>query len=293
MLKITKNGASDTHQGCLSFKRFSVLKNYQFALKTDEIGVLVLFSGTIKYKDHRSSANEIQTLLPNSGLLINHIGIPEIIDCDTDLDGLLLRLNVRCLQKILSALKYNADLERFVNEPLNCLTLPDNREIAVLLSSFDLYSNKLTFFSSELLYESKILELFWLLNDHCKVNFDRFVYQYLIPDRAFLDALMNKHFRENLSLNELAVLAGYSVSTFKRKFVEVYQSSPKRWLLNKRLQEAKTLLEFSDKTVSEIGYEVGFENISHFIYSFKAKFGVTPKSLQEQFVRQRLIRIAS
>jgi AraC-like DNA-binding protein len=104
---------------------------------------------------------------------------------------------------------------------------------------------------------------------------------------------MNKHYRENLSLNQLATLAGYSISTFKRKFSDAYQSSPKRWIQNKRLQEAKTLLEFSDKTISEVGYELGFENISHFIHSFKLKFGITPKCLQEKYSRERLVRIAS
>jgi AraC-like DNA-binding protein len=291
MLRITQNRIAEPQSTSLIIRRFNALKSYQFTLKTDEIAVLIIFSGNLRYMDCRSE--DIRQLGPNSGMIVNYKGIPQIVDFDDKLDGLILRVNVNGLQKILSALKYQADLNRFVNEPLNCLSLPQNPEINLLLGSFDLYSNKSDFFSSELLYESKVLELCWLLNDHCKVNFDRFVYQYLIPDRTYLDGIMNKHFRENLSLSEFATLAGFSISTFKRKFVEAYQSSPKRWIQNKRLQEAKGLLEFSDKTVSEIGYEVGFENISHFISSFRMKFGVTPKSLQDKYSRQRIVRIAS
>jgi AraC-like DNA-binding protein len=87
---------------------------------------------------------------------------------------------------------------------------------------------------------------------------------------------MEQNYREPMPLEKLAFLGGYSLSTFKRKFKEVFQESPSRWIQHRRLQDARFLLSNTQKNINEIGYEVGFENISHFIQVFKAHFGATP-----------------
>jgi AraC family transcriptional regulator, exoenzyme S synthesis regulatory protein ExsA len=75
-------------------------------------------------------------------------------------------------------------------------------------------------------------------------------------------------------------MAGCSVSTFKRKFEQLYQSTPGKWIQTRRLEESYHLIHTTDKTISEICFEVGFENPSHFIQTFKTRFGITPKQLQ-------------
>jgi AraC-like DNA-binding protein len=51
--------------------------------------------------------------------------------------------------------------------------------------------------------------------------------------------------------------------------------------MQRRLEEAYQLLR-SDKNITEIAYEVGFETPAHFIASFKEKYGGTPKQLQQR-----------
>lgn len=281
-LKLTKGGEKSL-SNCFTFERFSFSRHFTIDLTDTEIGILVIF-GSNKQTD---DAEKLTNLIPESSFVFNQISVPKVTGAGKDQSCLVLRINVQCLQRMLSTIKYSPLGNRQFYEPLNSFAMPSCRETNILLSGLNLYSKLPTLESSEILFESKLLELLWLLNLKSKTNFDRFVSPYLIPKRSFLDSVINKYYKENLSVEQLAGLAGFSVSTFKRKFDEAYKCSPKRWIQEKRLNEAKTLLEFSDRSISEIGYEVGFENISHFIQSFKAKFGITPKALKESFIQKR------
>ncbi len=87
---------------------------------------------------------------------------------------------------------------------------------------------------------------------------------------------------KNLTIEERAFLSNMSVSSFKRKFKEVFQDSPANWLRDQRLKRANLLIKSTDKTISEVAFEVGFESVSHFINLFKKQYGVTPKQLNNQ-----------
>ena len=129
----------------------------------------------------------------------------------------------------------------------------------------------------------KLQELFWLLcQGEDGSRFLSFLKNLQNKKALSLKQLMEEHYKEALSLDKLAFLAGYSLSTFKRKFKEVFEEPPSRWIQNRRLKEAQFLLQNTQKNINEVGYEVGFENISHFIQVFKSHFGATPKEFQQQ-----------
>lgn len=96
-------------------------------------------------------------------------------------------------------------------------------------------------------------------------------------EKADLSFMMNTYFLRPLSLYEFARLSGRSLSTFKRDFIQEFGVSPALWLKNKRLEYADYQLRNTTKNVSEISTEIGYESVSHFIKSYKAKFGTTPK----------------
>lgn len=96
-------------------------------------------------------------------------------------------------------------------------------------------------------------------------------------EKADLTFLMNSYYLKPLTLNELARLSGRSLSAFKRDFQEEFNTSPALWIKNRRLDYADFLLRNSTKNVSEISTEIGYESVSHFIKTYKEKFGVTPK----------------
>jgi AraC-like DNA-binding protein len=95
--------------------------------------------------------------------------------------------------------------------------------------------------------------------------------------KADLSFLMNSYYLKPLTLDELARLSGRSLSAFKRDFQEEFRVSPAFWIKNRRLEHADFLLRNTSKNVSEISTEIGYESVSHFIKSYKEKYGFTPK----------------
>lgn len=80
----------------------------------------------------------------------------------------------------------------------------------------------------------------------------------------------------NLSLDELAALCHLSTSSFKRKFNEVFEESPKKYIARKKIEKAAELLKSKDIRVSEIAYQVGFDSLATFSRNFSATYGQSP-----------------
>lgn len=95
-------------------------------------------------------------------------------------------------------------------------------------------------------------------------------------DAPSVAEIMETNYRFNLSLEEYAKLCHRSLSSFKREFQTRFQESPGRWLLRKRLDYSAALLRSSKMNVTEIAFESGFEDVSHFSRVFKEQFGVPP-----------------
>jgi AraC-like DNA-binding protein len=94
--------------------------------------------------------------------------------------------------------------------------------------------------------------------------------------------IMEANFQYNLSLDRFAAMCHRSLSSFKRDFRKQYDESPGRWLLQKRLDYSTTLLGNTRKNISQVGYECGFEDLSHFSRVFKKRFGVSPANFRKQ-----------
>jgi len=94
--------------------------------------------------------------------------------------------------------------------------------------------------------------------------------------------IMDANFRFNLSLEEYAKLCHRSLSSFKREFERHFQESPGRWLAQRRLDYAAGLLRNSRMNVTEIAFESGFEDVSHFSRVFKGRFGASPAGYRKK-----------
>lgn len=96
------------------------------------------------------------------------------------------------------------------------------------------------------------------------------------PWKIDLMAFMEQNYTQHLSLKEFALYTGRSLATFKRDFSKENDLTPQRWLTLKRLEAAYNLLKKGSKTVSEVCWEVGFVNRTHFIAAFKKQYGIPP-----------------
>ena len=105
------------------------------------------------------------------------------------------------------------------------------------------------------------------------------------PGKIDLAGYMEKNFMFNMPIEKFGYLTGRSLTTFKRDFKKIFNTTPQKWLTQKRLELAHyQIVEKSKKTI-DVCYEVGFENLSHFSYIFKKHFGYAPTELLEKRVR--------
>ena len=78
-------------------------------------------------------------------------------------------------------------------------------------------------------------------------------------------------------LNDLAKMTSLSETKMKQLFKQVFGDSIYNYYQNARMEEAAFLLRESGYSVSEVGYELGFSNLSHFSRLFEKHHGLTPK----------------
>lgn len=91
-----------------------------------------------------------------------------------------------------------------------------------------------------------------------------------------IEDIMHSNFTANLSLSEYASLSCKSVPTFKREFKKIFNETPARWVMKKRINLAKELLENTSLSIGEVTFQCGFENQTHFSRIFKERVGTSP-----------------
>ena len=99
------------------------------------------------------------------------------------------------------------------------------------------------------------------------------------PWKINLEDFMNKNYKCNLTVEEFAHYTGRSLSTFWYDYEAIFHNTPCRWIVKRRLEEAKCLMEKLGKKPADIYLEVGFKNLSHFSTAFKREFGISPSEI--------------
>ncbi|PWN71857.1 AraC family transcriptional regulator [Chryseobacterium phosphatilyticum] len=105
------------------------------------------------------------------------------------------------------------------------------------------------------------------------------LFDFGIPGRLDLEQFMQKNYKFNVNVERLAFLTGRSLSAFKRDFKKIFNETPNRWLVKRRLQEARFLIEEKKQRPVDIYLDLGFEDFSHFSFAFKKEFGISAKNL--------------
>jgi AraC-like DNA-binding protein len=103
-----------------------------------------------------------------------------------------------------------------------------------------------------------------------------FLFDFSEPYKIDLEKFMLSNFHFNIPVEKFAQLTGRSLASFKRDFLKTFGTPPRHWLQEKRLTEARYLIETKHKRPSAIYLDLGFESLSHFSHSFKKRFGTTP-----------------
>jgi AraC-like DNA-binding protein len=103
-----------------------------------------------------------------------------------------------------------------------------------------------------------------------------FLFDFSEPYKLDMEKFMLSNFHYNVPVEKFAQLTGRSLAGFKRDFQKIFGMAPRHWLQERRLTEARHLIETKHKKPSAIYLDLGFESLSHFSHSFKKKFGKAP-----------------
>jgi AraC family transcriptional regulator, transcriptional activator of pobA len=99
--------------------------------------------------------------------------------------------------------------------------------------------------------------------------------------REFL-YLVEDHYKTQHSVAFYAEKLNRSAKTISNVFAKLRKQSPQEIIHERLFYEAKRLIFYTDKSVKEIGFELGFEEISTFSRFFKNKEGISPSEFREQ-----------
>ena len=98
---------------------------------------------------------------------------------------------------------------------------------------------------------------------------------------------VNKNFASIHTINEISERFFISLSTLERLFKKHLSMTPKRYLEDKKLQNACLLLR-QNASVTEACFESGFEDYSHFISIFKKRFDITPLQYKKALASEKV-----
>lgn len=148
-----------------------------------------------------------------------------------------------------------------------------NEYLQIYLNSIKPYFNNLNIDSG--LLQLKMMELLYnlALSDH---NLLQQILQLKQPVKSDITSIIEQNYMFHMSLPELAYLSGRSLSSFKRDFMTAYNTTPSKWIRDRKLEKSQELLSSTSLSISDITYLSGFENATHFSRIFKEKFGYSP-----------------
>ncbi|GID27164.1 helix-turn-helix domain-containing protein [Paractinoplanes brasiliensis] len=94
---------------------------------------------------------------------------------------------------------------------------------------------------------------------------------------------IDRHSARDLTLGELAALAGMSRCHLVRAFRTAYGETPMRYVSRRRIAEAQELLRHANLTVTEVCMAVGFSSLGSFSSRFTALVGESPLAYQRRY----------
>lgn len=98
-----------------------------------------------------------------------------------------------------------------------------------------------------------------------------------------VQSFLDEHYSENLRINEISQKFHISVPYFSSCFKHYIGQSPKKYLMQLRLNAASHKLTHTSETIIDIAYSVGFADVNNFIRRFKETFKVTPSQFRKMY----------
>lgn len=203
----------------------------------------------------------------------------EYISGIKDFQSIMLFFNSKVARSILNNLsEYISDINR-KKLPV-CQDIikikPEKQDISILFHTLHSYCHSQYKYQYELI-SLKFNELIYLLLDSPHQGMIlHFLLNAIDDEKPDLNVIMEKHLYTPVTVDELALLAGRSLSQFKREFQVLFGQAPHTWIIEKRLARTAFLLQTTTQSMDQIAEECGFVSTPHFSRLFKKRYHLPP-----------------
>ena len=205
--------------------------------------------------EHHLSISSNELLLIPAGRIL----MSERTTVDRQYESLILFFSNEFLADFLK--KYDIQINTQGEDHYPVLVLEKDEYLMNFQRSMILLSNELNKLSFK---TAKLEELMLYLLHQYPAQMRSFIQTCLTTDlNRSLVTVVQQNVFSGLNYQELAFLCHMSVSTFKRKFLEVYDMTPKKYFVTKKMKQAEFLLR-QRKRPSDIYFELGYESLSSF-----------------------------
>lgn len=128
----------------------------------------------------------------------------------------------------------------------------------------------------------KCQELVYLLTSYYPVpQLSDFFFPISTYTESFHYFVMQNHHKVK-NVEEFAHLGGYTTTTFRRLFKNMYGVPVYEWILDKKREGILDELRYTQRRITEISNQYGFDSLSHFAHFCKASFGDSPRALRKR-----------
>lgn len=242
------------------------------------IGCVLAGSKYIYLNDSCTAINEGEIFLLETG----HHYTENIIGDSGRFEQITFYLNGAVLQRVIFGLNINYGISfSSTHSCSKCLRqnfaiATDNKPLYNFFIGIDTSLRNSGLLHNDIGQQIKLNELIYLIltsNDGCMRR--KVLRSADTESGHFMNVIYDNIFND-VSIESLAEQTHRSLTSFKKEFRKLFNMPPHRWIIEQRLMRAKVMLSSTNRTVSEVGIECGFTNISHFIKLFKQRYNTTP-----------------
>lgn len=252
------------------------------AIKSNNVRTIFFYNNTedleFKYNNEGnipfSQKNDSSILLSTNDLR-TEIRFP----AGSNIQYVVVGITANRLRSVLSIEKPNGTLKTITAENASFLFFESlDPEMQLLLKnivSVDMNSSLNNFY-----VQIKVQELMYLLFSKLSLRENTTFKRINSNDAGKLLVIRNEILNDLSTppvLSELATIASMSETKLKQLFKQTFGDTIYNYYQKVRMEEAAFLLKQAKHSVSEVGYELGFSNLSHFSRLFEKQYGITPK----------------
>lgn len=248
-------------------------------MMNDEACLIYCQNGESKLygQDQQFTLSNDESILMKCGNFVNHWQITESAN---PFEAITIHFFPDILKLIFD--NHIPDFLKNQNNPRQLLLqkIDSNTIIKSFMQSLSMYFENPTICTQDTI-KLKLKEFITLLYNMNSGGIRAILSDLFNPQQVAFKEVITSHLFQDLSLEELAALLNVSLSTFKRRFAQIYDCPPRQYILQKKLDKAALLLSTSKESVSNICYDCGFGDLSNFTKAFTKKYHYSPSAYRK------------